>query len=57
MGKPIRDPFGALCATHKGYMVLNARKPVFGGGGGVVGGVGGRLRTTKAQTILDFCFV
>ena len=30
------DPFGSLWATHKGYMVLNARKPVFkvGGGGG-----------------------
>ena len=30
------DPFGSLWATHKGYMVLDARKPVFirGGGGG-----------------------
>ena len=26
------DPFGLLWATHKGYMVLGARKPVFGGG-------------------------
>ena len=28
------DPFGLLWATHKGYMVLDARKPVLGGGGG-----------------------
>ena len=27
------DPFGSLWATHKGYMVLDAGKPVFGGGG------------------------
>ena len=27
------DPFGSLWATHKGYMVHDARKPVFGGGG------------------------
>ena len=40
------DPFGSLWATHKGYMVLNARKPVFGG-----------LPTTKAQTSQHFCFV
>ena len=26
------DPFGLLWATHKGYIVLDARKPVFGGG-------------------------
>ena len=30
------DPFGSLWATHKGYMVLDARKPVLGGGGGGV---------------------
>ena len=29
------DPFGSLWATHKGYMVLDARNPVFEGGGGV----------------------
>ena len=40
------DPFGLLLATHNGYMVLNARKPVFGG-----------LGTTKVQTSLHFCFV
>ena len=34
------DPFGSLWATHKGYMVLDARKPVFGGGGGGGGGWG-----------------
>ena len=28
------DPFGSLWATHKGYMVLDARDPVLGGGGG-----------------------
>ena len=27
------DPFGSLWATHKGYMVLDARNPVFGTGG------------------------
>ena len=27
------DPFGSLWATHKGYMVLDARNPVFGEGG------------------------
>ena len=39
-------PIGSLWATHKGYMVLDARKPVLGG-----------LPTTMAQTSLHFCFV
>ena len=30
------DPFRSLWATHKGYMVLDARNPVFWGGGGGV---------------------
>ena len=30
------DLFGSLWATHIGYMVLDARKPVFEGGGGAV---------------------
>ena len=42
------DPFGSLWATHKGYMVLDATKPVFMGGGG---------EQEKAQISLRFCFV
>ena len=29
------DRFGSLWATYNGYMVLDAKKPVLGGGGGV----------------------
>ena len=40
------DPFGSLWATRKGYMGLDARKPVFRG-----------MPTTKVQTSLRFCLV
>ena len=31
------DRFGCLWATYKGYMVLDARKPVLGGGVNKIG--------------------
>ena len=46
------DPFGSLWATHKGYMVLDARKPVFIRGGGV-----GVNKKGPDQSVLLLCLI